>query len=58
MSEYFKGIVATLATGVMALLVFLEQVQGWIPVIVAGLNALLVILVPNTKDGKNVRDVR
>lgn len=57
MSEYFKGLVATLATVVMAALVFLDQVQGWIPVIVAGLNALLVILVPNTRNGQNVRDL-
>lgn len=57
MSEYFKGIVAALGAGLMTVLVFLEQVQGWLPVIIAALNAVLVVLVPNTKDGKNVRNL-
>lgn len=56
MTEYFKGITATLGAALMTVLVFLEQVQGWLPVVIAAINAVLVILVPNTRDGKNVRN--
>lgn len=56
MTEYWKGIIATLGT-VLAVVVEATNVWNnqWLPAIIMVATALGVVLKANTKDGENVR---
>lgn len=56
MTEYWKGIIATLGT-ILAVVVEATNVWNnqWLPAIIMVATALGVVLKANTKDGENVR---
>lgn len=56
MGEYLKGLVASAVFVLTFALDWLNLLNtDWIPKLIAGISAVLVVLTPNLRNGRNVR---